>query len=98
MIDRASPWSLGEGNSLPTCSAEDLVVLKVFAARDKDWADLTGVLERQGGKLDFELILQELVPFLEAKGEPELANELERRIERHVQPRDRGARPAPRVA
>jgi hypothetical protein len=62
--------------------------MKVFAARDKDWADVTSILERQGAKLDFELIRHELVPLLDAKGEPELVNELERRIERHVQPRD----------
>lgn len=88
VIDRATSWSLGDGNSLRTCSAEDLVVMKVFAARDKDWADVTGMLERQGTKLDFDLIRQELVPLLDAKVEPELVNELERRIERHVQPRD----------
>jgi hypothetical protein len=62
--------------------------MKVFAARDKDWADVTSILERRGDKLDLVLIRQELAPLLEAKGEPELANELERRIERHVQPRD----------
>lgn len=88
VIDRATPWSLGAGESLRTCSAEDLVIMKVFAARDKDWADVTSILERQGGKLDFVLIRQELVPLLDAKGEPDLANELERRIQRHVQPRD----------
>ncbi len=88
VIRRASPWSLGDGNLLHTCSAEDLLVMKVFAARDKDWADVTSVLERQGEKLDFDLIRRELVPLLDAKGEPDLANELERRIDRHVQPRD----------
>lgn len=88
VIGRATPWALGDGNSLQTCSAEDLVVMKVFAARDKDWADVTGILERQGEKLDFDLIRHELVPLLEAKGEPDLVNELERRIKRHVPPRD----------
>lgn len=87
VIDRATAWSLGDGDSLRTCSAEDLVVMKVFAARDKDWADVTSILERRGAKLDFELIRQELVPLLDAKGEPDLADELERRILRHV-PRD----------
>lgn len=57
-------------------------------AKSKDWADVTSVLERQGEKLDFDLIRRELVPLLDAKGEPDLANELERRIDRHVQPRD----------
>ena len=88
VISRASPWSLGDGKLLHTCSAEDLLVMKVFAARDKDWADVTSILERQGEKLDFDLVRRELGPLLDAKGEPDLANELERRIERHVLPRE----------
>lgn len=84
VIARATPWSLGNGQLLQTCSAEDLVVMKVFAARDKDWADVTSILERQGKKLDLELIRQELVPLLEAKGEPDLLAELEKRIRRHL--------------
>ena len=88
VISRATPWHLGDGTSLHTCSAEDLVVMKVFAARDKDWADVTSILERHGEQLDFDLIRHELVPLLDAKGEPDLASELERRIRRHVQPRN----------
>ncbi|MEI2421154.1 hypothetical protein V6O07_12850, partial [Arthrospira platensis SPKY2] len=84
VIARATPWSLGNGQLLQTCSAEDLVVMKVFAARDKDWADVTSILERQGTKLDLGLIRQELVPLLEAKGEPDLLAELEKRIRRHL--------------
>ena len=84
VIARASRWSLGDGYSLQTCSAEDLVVMKVFAGRDKDWADVTSVLERQGTKLDLDLIRQELVPLLDAKGEPDLLDELEKRIARHL--------------
>jgi hypothetical protein len=84
LIARATPWALGNGESLQTCSAEDLVVMKVFAARDKDWADVTSILERQGKKLDLDLIRQELVPLLEAKGEPDLMAELEKRIRRHL--------------
>lgn len=87
VIRRATAWSLGEGNSLFTCSAEDLVVMKVFAARDKDWADVTSMLERQGESLDLDLVRRELTPLLDAKGEPELADELERRIARHVRRR-----------
>lgn len=85
VISRATPWPLGEGVSLRTCSPEDLVIMKVFAARDKDWADVTSILERQGAKLDFDLIRGELAPLLDAKGEPELADELERRIRKHGQ-------------
>lgn len=82
VVGRASLWELGEGARLRTCSAEDLIAMKVFAGRDKDWADVASVLERQGEKLDLALIREELRPLLAAKQAPELGDELERRIAR----------------
>jgi hypothetical protein len=32
---------------LHTCSAEDLIVLRAFADRSKDWVDIEGVIIRQ---------------------------------------------------
>lgn len=84
VVERSTPWELGQGEHLRTCSAEDLVVMKVFAGRDKDWADVTSVLERRGGELDLALIRRELQPLLAAKEAPELGDELERRIERQL--------------
>ena len=43
-VKRSSPWQLPDGRSLATCSAEDLIVHKAFAARDRDWLDIDGVL------------------------------------------------------
>lgn len=65
-VRRASPWDTGEV-SLLTCSAEDLIVHKVFAGRDRDWVDIEGVVIRQQD-LDQALILSELAPLLQAKG------------------------------
>jgi hypothetical protein len=84
VIARASSWDLDGSVTLRTCSAEDLVVMKVFAARDKDWADVTGIIERQGSKLDLDLIRTELRPLLEAREAPELLEQLEARIRRHL--------------
>lgn len=84
VVERATPWHLGQGEDLLTCSAEDLIAMKVFAGRDRDWADVTSILERQGEKLDLSLIRKELQPLLLAKEAPELGIELERRIERHL--------------
>ena len=53
-----------------TCAAEDLVVMKAFAGRDRDLADITGILVRQSGRLDWNLIEKELRPLLEVKDEP----------------------------
>jgi hypothetical protein len=71
VFQRASDYEFRDGCLLPTCSAEDLVVHKVFAGRERDWADVRGVLDRQHGKIDLALVRRELKPLLEAKEEPE---------------------------
>jgi hypothetical protein len=67
VIVRSSPWEIGVGQPLVTCSAEDLVVLKAFAGRDKDWLDIEGVVSRQGERLQRPTVLRELPPLLELK-------------------------------
>ena len=63
-----------------TCSAEDLVIHKVFAGRDRDWSDVESVLVRQHGILDLQHIRAELVPLLEIKEDSESFAKLERMI------------------
>jgi hypothetical protein len=75
-IERASVFQAAEGVELLTCSAEDLVVFKAFAGRDKDWIDIEGVALRQGARLDRSLVWRELDPLLELKGAPETARRL----------------------
>ena len=57
---------------LDTCSAEDLVVLKAFADRSRDWADIEGVLLRSGHRIAWETIRAELEPLCEAKDAPHI--------------------------
>ena len=76
-VDRASPFVLGEG-SVTTCSAEDLLVHKAFAGRDKDWLDVRGIVARQGARLDRELVWTELLPLLELKEDLETEPRLRR--------------------
>ena len=64
-VERASPFEL-PGGAVTTCSAEDLVVHKAFAGRDKDWLDVRGIVQRQR-RLDRALIWSELIPLLELK-------------------------------
>lgn len=66
-VQRASAWDV-DGASLCTCGAEDLLVHKVFAGREKDWVDVAGIIMRQRGGLDRDLMLDELAPLLELKG------------------------------
>lgn len=63
-VARASAFSIGNGRQLTTCSAEDLVVHKAFAGRDKDWLDVRGIVIRQGAALDHATIWEELLPLL----------------------------------
>lgn len=80
VIERASDYVFRAGCRLPTCSAEDLVVHKVFAGRERDWADVRGVLDRQHGKIDMALVRRELKPLLEAKEDPEAMAKFERLV------------------
>lgn len=67
VIARASAFAFAPRVSLVTASAEDLIVLKALADRDKDWVDIRGVMERQGNRLVWEYIVRELTPLCELK-------------------------------
>lgn len=71
-VARASDFAFLIDVSLHTCSAEDLIVYKAFASRSRDWADIEGVLIRQGSKLDWEYIGRQLKPLVDLKEEPEI--------------------------
>jgi hypothetical protein len=75
-VQRSSLWRVSQNAMLRTCSAEDLLVHKTFAGRTRDWADIEGILQRQGPKLDLELVRSELLPLLELKGTPEAMDHL----------------------
>ena len=77
VVDRASPFEFAPGLFLTTCSAEDLVVLKAFADRPGDWADVEGVVVRHGDDLDWPYIVAQLEPLCELKEAPEILKRLE---------------------
>jgi hypothetical protein len=79
VIVRSSLFAYAENLLLRTCSAEDLVVFKAFAARPKDWMDIEGILIRQTGKLDWDYIRKQLKPLTELKEAPEIMRQLEKR-------------------
>jgi hypothetical protein len=61
-----------------TCSAEDLLVMKAFASRPKDWIDAEGIVIRQKGNLDWKYVIRQLKPLAELKGTPEILDQLEK--------------------
>lgn len=81
-IARSSNFEFLPGATLRTCSAEDLVVQKAFAARPQDWVDVEGVLLRQRGVLAWRQIWSELSELAELKEAPELPGQLERIADR----------------
>ena len=76
-VARASYFEYLPGIELKTCSAEDLIVLKAFADRLQDWADIENVIIKQK-QLDWDYINTELPPLTEAKYEPEIVHKLEK--------------------
>ncbi len=60
MIARSSEYEFFPGHRFPTISAEDLVIMKAFAGRRQDWADVENILLRQGPRLDRRLVFEEL--------------------------------------
>jgi hypothetical protein len=85
VVRRASPYQFLPRLKLITCSAEDLIVLKAFANRPKDWMDVEGVITRQQRGPRWAYIWKQLRPLVDLKGEPEILSVLKRL---HAQSRD----------
>jgi len=77
-IARSSLYLYPENISIRTCSAEDLIVMKAFASRSKDWMDVEGIIIRQNSRLDWDYVRGQLKPLAELKGAPEILNQLEK--------------------
>lgn len=80
MIERSSYFQYAKNIALRTCSAEDLIILKAFADRDKDWHDVDTILVRQKGKLDLDYVLETLAPLCELKEDEKIMPRLEKLI------------------
>ena len=81
-IERASSFDIGNGQALLTCGAEDLIVFKAFAGRDRDWLDIETIILRQRGALDADAIWRELLPLLELKEDADTQPRLQRLLAR----------------
>jgi len=77
-IERASPFEIGQGKTLAICSAEDLLVHKLIANREKDSIDIEGILARQWGKLELTQVRSEIQPLLELREDFEPLQRFER--------------------
>lgn len=78
-VGRSSLFTFPPDVALHTCSAEDLLVLKAFADRPKDWVDVDGIIIRQSGRIDWAYVRAHLSPLAELKEAPEIVAHLEQR-------------------
>lgn len=75
MIERSVYEEFLPDVKLRICTAEDLIIMKSFAARPKDWLDVESILIRQTG-LDWDHIFRQLRPLAELKEMPEIEDRL----------------------
>ena len=80
MVRRSRIVEFAPGVLLPCCTAEDLFVMKTFAARPRDWVDAESIVARQSS-LDREYILRQLVPLCELKETPEIVERARRLLQ-----------------
>ncbi len=76
MMDRAEYQEYLPDISLKICSPDDLIVLKAFANRDKDWNDIETVCIRQKN-LDWDYIKTQLAPLADLNETPEVLLKLD---------------------
>ena len=77
MIRRSTLVEYLPGIDLRVCSVEDLIVLKAFANRQRDWEDVSSIVERQGSEnLNWDYVLASLSPLVELKDEPQILERL----------------------
>lgn len=80
-MSRATPIDLA-GVTLPVATAEDLVVFKAVAWRDRDRGDIERLVVLHGGQIDFARVRATLARFYDALEEPERLPEFEALVKR----------------
>jgi len=74
-IERAVRVEL-EGVAVPFATAEDLILHKLFAGRPRDLEDVSGIVLRQRGKLDWDYLEQWASEFRTVPGREELPDQV----------------------
>jgi predicted nucleotidyltransferase len=77
IIERAVLRDLG-GWQAWFCSAEDLIIQKAVAGREKDWLDVEALVIEQQGSLDEAYVADWLQQFAEALEKPEMLEQYQR--------------------
>ena len=78
VVSRATRYEFLPALSLLTCSAEDLVILKAFADRPRDWGDVETIIARRQARLDWDYIYEQLEPLCQVNDHPEIVDRVHR--------------------
>lgn len=78
LIRRAVDYEVAPGRVIRLCSPEDLIIHKAVAGRPQDLMDITGIVHRQGERLDAEYIRRWLGEFAAVLEMPEILERFER--------------------
>ncbi len=76
MVERAQFVEMSPAKKVKVCRASDLVILKAFANRERDWGDIRGILIRSRSELDWSQIEKDLPELVQIKDEPEIVSRL----------------------
>ena len=76
VISRSEKRAVAGISKIRICGASDLIILKAFANRPRDWQDIRGILIRSESEIEWELITSELTQLADLKGEPEIMEQL----------------------
>jgi predicted nucleotidyltransferase len=78
LFERCKSIEIDPGRVMQICSAEDLIIHKALACRSQDFADIQGVIYRQGSKLDVRYIRSWLRDFSQALGDETILDRFEK--------------------
>ena len=76
-VERSVLVEIADGVQLTLCSADALIVFKVFAGRPQDWLEVEGIVAKSGGRIDWHSVRAELRTLLELKEDAESLPRLE---------------------
>ena len=87
VLARAVDWQVEPGVSLRICTAEDLLVYKLIAARARDLADIEGIVRAQHRWLDLDRVRAHMSALAEVLESPDLLAPFEDALQLARRPR-----------
>jgi predicted nucleotidyltransferase len=84
VMDRSQIIEIEKGNSVRICSAEDLIIHKAVAGRQRDLEDIKGIIFRNGDSIEIEYIREWLKEFSLILETDEVLNRFENYLKEYI--------------